>query len=551
MRRWLHSLLVALLCLTLFMDSARACRYVRHRGRRVAACPPPALPAVPCCPPIGYGDPFTMPAGFVVVRDVPCGPDAWGGMEWGGAAWTPIASSHVISDVTSDVIVWDRPVGDFVATMEDSGCACGSVTGWHEGHAAEVIEHGVIHHDSEHGVIEHGVIEHGVIEHGSLVHDAVVGDTVEHGVVDYGTITEGTVTEGTVEHGVVKHAPTIVTDAAPRTAGRADLPAAENPAPGDIPLALPPQRASAMVPQAVAPQAAAALPDLIAPTSGQAPAKPDAPAADGTRSVIVDPSAGPADDAAAAAPAMKREIAPEPAADGATDPFEPTVGKPAGDDAREEMPADEADRTPAVAPQKPRAVNLFDEIDDEAPADDLPGTDLPGATEPADEPVMVDDPADAPLDDAPRADADAEMADEPESDEAPAEAIADDAGTDEPERVEEPATEEAPEEADASATPDADDADEQEPAEPANAAACTPPAEPMRRWVDGTGRHHTRGWLVEATATHVRILKVNGRFTTVNLDRLSAEDRDYVSDVVVRTAAGRRATPPRIDTAGL
>jgi hypothetical protein len=244
---------------------------------------------------------------------------------------------------------------------------------------------------------------------------------------------------------------------------------------------------------------------------------------------------------------MNREIAPEPAADGATDPFEPTVGKPAGDDAREEMPADEADRTPAVAPQKPRAVNLFDEIDDEAPADDLPGTDLPGATEPADEPVMVDDPADAPLDDAPRPDADAEMADEPESDDA------------EPEMVEEPAAEEpaaeeageATTEADAPAAPDADDADEQEPAEPANAAACTPSAEPMRRWVDGTGRHHTRGWLVEATATHVRILKVNGRFTTVKLDRLSAEDRDYVSDVVVRTAAGRRATPPRIDTAGL
>jgi len=548
-RRWLHSLLVALLCLTLFMDSARACRYVRHRGRRVAACPPPALPAVPCCPPIGYGDPFTMPAGFVVVRDVPCGPDAWGGMEWGGAAWTPIASSHVISDVTSDVIVWDRPVGDFVATTEDSGCACGSVTGWHEGHAAEVIEHGVIDHGVIHHDSERGVIEHGVIEHGSLVHDAVVGDTVEHGVVDYGTITEGTVTqgtvtqgtvtEGTVERGVVKHAPTIVTDAAPRTAGRADRPAAENPAAGDIPLALPPQRASAMVPQAVAPQAAAALPDLIAPTSGQAPATPVAPAADGTRSVIVDPSARPADDAAAAAPAMNREIAPEPAADGATDPFEPTVGKPAGDDTREEMPGEEADRTPAVAPQKPQAVNLFDEIDDEAPADDLPGT-----TEPADEPVMVDDPADAPLDDAPRADADAEMADEPESDAA------------EPEMVEEPAAEEAAAEEAGEATteadaPDADDADEQEPAEPANAAACTPSAEPMRRWVDGTGRHHTRGWLVEATATHVRILKVNGRFTTVKLDRLSAEDRDYVSDVVVRTAAGRRAAPPRIDTAGL
>jgi hypothetical protein len=69
--------------------------------------------------------------------------------------------------------------------------------------------------------------------------------------------------------------------------------------------------------------------------------------------------------------------------------------------------------------------------------------------------------------------------------------------------------------------------------------------------VDSTGSHQTRGWLVEATAPHVRILKGNGRFTTGKLDALSTADRDYVSDVVVRMAAQRRAAPPRIDTAGL
>jgi hypothetical protein len=136
------------------------------------------------------------------------------------------------------------------------------------------------------------------------------------------------------------------------------------------------------------------------------------------------------------------------------------------------------------------------------------------------------------VDDAAEPEAEPEMEEEP--------------GDDEPanEPAAEPADEAAETAADGESKPRTPEAD-------AGDAAFTAPAEPMRRWVDSTGTHQTRGWLVEATATHVRILKVNGRFTTVTLDSLSPADRDYVSDVVIRMAAQRRAAPPRIDTAGL
>jgi hypothetical protein len=74
----------------------------------------------------------------------------------------------------------------------------------------------------------------------------------------------------------------------------------------------------------------------------------------------------------------------------------------------------------------------------------------------------------------------------------------------------------------------------------------------MRRWTDDTGTRHVQGWLVELRADRVRILKVNGRHTTVPMASLSAEDRDYVSSVGDRLAAERKgAAPATTTTAGL
>lgn len=71
--------------------------------------------------------------------------------------------------------------------------------------------------------------------------------------------------------------------------------------------------------------------------------------------------------------------------------------------------------------------------------------------------------------------------------------------------------------------------------------------EPVRRWFDDSGSYDAVGQLVEVHPDRVRILKLNGRFTTVPISRLSAADQSYV------TATGERlaAKPRLIDTAGM
>lgn len=59
-----------------------------------------------------------------------------------------------------------------------------------------------------------------------------------------------------------------------------------------------------------------------------------------------------------------------------------------------------------------------------------------------------------------------------------------------------------------------------------------------REWLDNTGQYTTRGRLVAFLDGHVRLLKDNGRTTTVPLYRLSQNDLDFVN----RQAAAQRAT---------
>jgi len=65
--------------------------------------------------------------------------------------------------------------------------------------------------------------------------------------------------------------------------------------------------------------------------------------------------------------------------------------------------------------------------------------------------------------------------------------------------------------------------------------------EPVRRWIDSTGRHQTIGRLVEVHPDRIRILKSNGHYTTVPLERLSRHDQSYVTQVGERIAAQRPA----------
>jgi len=128
----------------------------------------------------------------------------------------------------------------------------------------------------------------------------------------------------------------------------------------------------------------------------------------------------------------------------------------------------------------------------------------------------------------------------------------DDAGDAMPLPADEAATEAATE-----ATPEAEETPEVEeapPEEPAAAEAAPAafflPNEPVRHWTNAAGTHQAQGWLVELQADRVRILKVNGRHTTVARESLSAADSAYVSAVNSRLTAERQTAAP-MTTAGL
>ncbi len=67
----------------------------------------------------------------------------------------------------------------------------------------------------------------------------------------------------------------------------------------------------------------------------------------------------------------------------------------------------------------------------------------------------------------------------------------------------------------------------------------------VRTWVDNTGRFRTTGQLLEVAASHVRLLKENGKTCTVPLRRLSDEDFSYV-----QLQARNLGHPPLVRVAG-
>lgn len=108
------------------------------------------------------------------------------------------------------------------------------------------------------------------------------------------------------------------------------------------------------------------------------------------------------------------------------------------------------------------------------------------------------------------------------------------------------------------AEPDATEPSKEEPAteqeEPAASetdpfAVVPTPREPVRLWVDDTGLYEVTGRLVSIGRGTARILKSNGRHTTVPLEQLSEHDRFYVEATANRIASSR--IPPAERTAGL
>jgi hypothetical protein len=224
------------------------------------------------------------------------------------------------------------------------------------------------------------------------------------------------------------------------------------------------------------------------------------------------PTLAPAESPAAAP--MNKDVAVEPKPETDSD-TEADAEKPA---ASSDDLAGEPAMPPAAA--KPPVENLFDEFDDEEDEAVVAGDD---EAAPAAEPAE-----------------DEEMAAEESADDEPAAPAEESAGDDSEEK---PTTEAA----DGAETDEKDAAPEEE-----QDSAFLTPGEPMRHWTDATGEHQVMGWLVGIRGDEVRILKLNGRHTTVTLETLSAADRDYATAVADRLAAERQGVAPAThETAGL
>lgn len=248
-------------------------------------------------------------------------------------------------------------------------------------------------------------------------------------------------------------------------------------------------------------------------------------------SVLATTPAQPMPPADAAVPAAEppKTIAPasneQPAAEPAAAPL--ALELPSTTPPMPAAPVESLAVAPPVAPPEP---NLFDLYDDEAAAaKNAPAADTSDAV--------------VPVPDArPARPADAAPQGEPEMVES--DSAAPPAGTPAP-------SADTPRPADGDAAPaDAAPAEEagEQPAAPAPADATADASrrvarEPLRRWSDVTGSHSTQGWLVAVAADRVRILKLNGRHTTIGIAALSAADREYV------TAVGERLADLAPDTA--
>lgn len=214
-------------------------------------------------------------------------------------------------------------------------------------------------------------------------------------------------------------------------------------------------------------------------------------------------------------------------------PMTPPQTPPAVEPAPITPPATEtAPLTPPAAPEE----NLFDSTEDAVtpPASAVPPAAEPADTEimpPAETPVETDDlfgsPSDAPVETPVEPPATEDSTDDLFGGEsAPAETPA---ATDDPAET----TDEAP----------AEESKEEETDDIFGARNILREAGGLassehRVWVDNTGRYSVNARLLQMTGGHVRLMKDNGRTTTVPINRLSVRDLEFVN----RQASAQKAT---------
>lgn len=214
---------------------------------------------------------------------------------------------------------------------------------------------------------------------------------------------------------------------------------------------------------------------------------------------------------------------------------------PKEDTKKPEPPADTKKEEPAAKEEMPKEKEKVEDLFDtpkvkaaekakETPAAETPAKEEPAKEEPADAKAKVDDLEKL-------FESDKKKAEEPKTEEPP------------------PAGEKKADSTEASPAKDAvDDLFEDPPKKASDVAVADAPAtvQPValasiknplaieaqeRNWRDDTGQYGCRGRLVLVTEGKVRILKDNGRYTTVPFDRLSEADLEYVRQEATRASA--------------
>lgn len=355
MRRWLHCMIVALLCATLFMDTARACWHRRHHGR-LPACPPAIHQSQPVARPA-----WTTTFAPVVILGDGC-PAAWTAAP---LAWHADVAMIVIDDRVVSPAGVDTWAGvDVVAADGLPPHCCVPCDG---------SAHVVLEHDSR---IMHGEVF--VAEGGG------VGGVVELEVVEStGDVATAERMPGGRQDAVVVHEPTIVvatppeTDAAPSVVDAIPAPKTARPA------APQPQSAALEPLPDLKPAAAAEQP---VPASLDLPAEPSADAPEEAMAEAALPAAPDVDDLAAA----PQQATPEPPRErNLFDEYDESADEDASGMEDSAEPTD-AETTPDMTEEQPAG----SESSDEQPAEPMTD-DESDAAAPAEDPAPAAEEAEA------------------------------------------------------------------------------------------------------------------------------------------------------------
>lgn len=509
MRRSLHAFLVGLLTLSFSVDTAKACWYLRHgRGACVVrpACPPPVAWQAPATVRViviqpadcGWTGDFAGAVSGFAYEEIACGPS----VACCGAGGSPVAT---VVQPPSGVITVPTPA---------------PVHAWAP--RPEVVQPSVP----------------------SSVALPLAQPQPAEAVRETPRSLPAVAQPELPNPSPLTVAPTPALSGPPLTVTPTPAP---TPAPAPVPDLQPVAPATNVQP--VAPEKPAVVLPVeakpievkpVAPVEEPAPVvekKPEPPA--------VDPFADPVP---AEKPLPTEPAPPEKPAVPPKDPVPPAEPEVEGEPAPSPTPVPE-EKVPEPAPQPPAAPaeeNLFDAPPAAKPA--KPQAE-PTPVEPADEPEPT---SDAEPDAKPKP----EPTVEPPADETPAAKPA----ADDPAEASQatPAKVPAATETDADAAGEkAGETEKAKPAakdEPAPAEPAFDPfssAEPLRRWIDDTGRHAVVGRFVATGADGVELLTPDGRTLVVPVERLSPVDRSYASEAAARQVAAKRSLPAPGTTAGL